>query len=206
MNEQLNTAPAGDSSPASPSYKELRVIDVNKYVEKRGKFSYLTWSWAVDTLLLADPKAQWEYTWIENKPFVKIGSTAMVFCTVTALGVSRTAQLPVMDHMNRAIEMPDAFQVNTAMQRCLAKAIALHGIGLYIYAGEDLPPVEAVKVLAMGAAEIDTIVKLCSMVGVLPLVIAESYGYSGLEQVPMSYFAEIVDRLQKRALAQTEEK
>ena len=63
----------------------------------------------------------------------------MVFCEVNAFGVSRTAQLPVMDHRNKAISEPDAFQVNTAMQRCLAKAISLHGIGLYIYAGEDLP-------------------------------------------------------------------
>jgi hypothetical protein len=47
--------------------------------------------------------------------------------------------MPVMDYKNRAIVQPDAFQVNTAMQRCLVKAIALHGIGLYIYAGEDLP-------------------------------------------------------------------
>jgi len=62
-----------------------------------------------------------------------------VFCTVHAFGVSRTAQLPVMDHRNKPIPNPDAFQVNTAMQRCLAKAIALHGLGLYIYAGEDLP-------------------------------------------------------------------
>jgi hypothetical protein len=201
VNEQVKTVPAGVSAPASPSYKELRAIDVAKYIEKRGKFSYLSWSWAVDTLLLHDQMAQWEYTWIENKPFVKIGNTAMVFCTVTAFGVSRTAQLPVMDHMNRAIEQPDAFQLNTAMQRCLAKAIALHGIGLYIYAGEDLPPVEAVKVLALGAAEVDTIVKLAAKAGVEPMVIAESYGVSGLEQVPMSQFAEIVDRLQKRALA-----
>src|SRR6185437_1946882 len=56
-----------------------------------------------------------------------------------AFGKSMTAQLPVMDHRNKAIANPDAFAVNTAMQRCLAKAIALHGLGLYIYAGEDLP-------------------------------------------------------------------
>jgi hypothetical protein len=51
-------------------------------------------------------------------------------------------QLPVMDHRNRPIVEPDAFQLNTAMQRALVKAIALHGLGLYIYAGEDLPPGE----------------------------------------------------------------
>ncbi len=63
----------------------------------------------------------------------------MVFCSVEAFGKVMTAQLPVMDHRNKAISNPDAFQVNVAMQRCLAKAIALHGIGLYIYNGEDLP-------------------------------------------------------------------
>ena len=63
----------------------------------------------------------------------------MVFCKVTAFGKSRTAQLPVMNFRNQAIQNPNAYQVNTAMQRCLAKAISLHGIGLYIYAGEDLP-------------------------------------------------------------------
>ena len=63
----------------------------------------------------------------------------MVFCTLTAFGKAMTPQLPVMDHRNKAIANPDAFAVNTAMQRCLAKAIALHGLGLYIYAGEDLP-------------------------------------------------------------------
>ena len=66
----------------------------------------------------------------------------MVFCKVTAFGKSRAAQLPVMDFRNRAILNPNAYEVNTAMQRCLAKAISLHGLGMYIYAGEDLPMVE----------------------------------------------------------------
>lgn len=121
-------------------YAELRKLDVSKYVEKKNNLSYLSWAWAVDQLMLADPTATWEYRWHDNVPFVRIGETAMVFCTVTAFGVSRTAQLPVMDHRNKAIANPDAFAVNTAMQRCLAKAVALHGIGLYIYNGEDLPP------------------------------------------------------------------
>lgn len=121
-------------------YAELRKLDVSKYVEKKNGLSYMSWAWAVDQLMLADPTATWEYRWHDNVPFVRIGETAMVFCTVTAFGVARTAQLPVMDHRNKAIANPDAFAVNTAMQRCLAKAVALHGIGLYIYNGEDLPP------------------------------------------------------------------
>ena len=128
-------------------FSELRKIDVSGIVEKKMGLSYLSWAWAVDTLLLNDPAATWEY-----KEPVRWNDTVMVFCTVKAFGVERTAQLPVMDHRNKAVPNPDAFQVNTAMQRCLAKAIALHGIGLYIYAGEDVPkdtesanPLDAIK-------------------------------------------------------------
>lgn len=116
------------------NYAEIRKINVNDHIEKKNGLSYLSWAWAVDQLLMLDPTATWEYN--EPKQF---GDTVMVFCTVTAFGKSMTAQLPVMDYRNKAIPNPDAFAVNTAMQRCLAKAIALHGLGLYIYAGEDLP-------------------------------------------------------------------
>ena len=115
-------------------YLELRKIDVSEHIEKKNNLSYLSWAWAVDTLLQQDPSATWEY-----KEPAKFGETLMVFCSVTAFGKTMTAQLPVMDYRNKAIVNPDAFSVNTAMQRCLAKAIALHGIGLYIYSGEDLP-------------------------------------------------------------------
>lgn len=115
-------------------YAEIRKINVNQYIEQKNGLAYLSWSWAVDQLLQLDESASWEYA--EPKYF---GETMMVFCTVHAFGKSRTAQLPVMDFKNRAIANPDAFSVNTAMQRCLAKAISLHGLGMYIYAGEDLP-------------------------------------------------------------------
>lgn len=116
------------------SYLRFASINVNSHTEKKNGLTYLSWAWAVDQLLRVDPNAFWTYD--DHKMF---GETMMVFCTVHALGKSMTAQLPVMDHRNRPITNPDAFQVNTAMQRCLAKAIALHGLGLYIYAGEDLP-------------------------------------------------------------------
>jgi hypothetical protein len=63
----------------------------------------------------------------------------MVFVTATMFGKPMTCQLPVMDYRNKAIPNPDAFQVNTAIMRCMTKALSLHGLGLYIYAGEDLP-------------------------------------------------------------------
>ena len=119
------------------NYTDIRSINVNRHIEKKNGLSYLSWAWAVDQLLLLDSEASWEYG--EPKWF---GESLMVFCTVTAFGKRRTAQLPVMDFYNRPISLPDAYEVNTAMQRCLAKAISLHGIGLYLYAGEDLPEVE----------------------------------------------------------------
>lgn len=114
-------------------YLELRKIDVSDKIEKKNNLSYLSWAWAVDTLLIHDQSATWTY----GQP-VMFGETMMVFCTVTAFGKSMTAQLPVMDYRNKAVPNPDAFAVNTAMQRCLAKAIALHGLGLSLYVGEDL--------------------------------------------------------------------
>lgn len=115
-------------------FTKLAAIDVSAKIEKKQNLSYLSWAWAVDQLLRNDSNATWSY----GDP-VRWGDTVMVFCTVTAFGKQMTSQLPVMDHRNKAIPNPDAFQVNTAMQRCLVKAIALHGLGLYIYAGEDLP-------------------------------------------------------------------
>jgi len=138
------------------SYLELRKINVNEHTEKKGKFTYLSWAWAVDQLLQADQMATWEY----QSP-MQFGDTLMVFCSVTAFGKTMTAQLPVLNAQNKAIANPDAFAVNTAMQRCLAKAIALHGIGLYIYNGEDLPPSDPQAVSnpldALPAAPVETV-------------------------------------------------
>jgi len=122
------------------NYSELRKVNVNEHIEKKNGLSYLSWAWAVDQLLQLDNAATWSY----GEP-TKFGESLMVFCTVEAFGKKMTAQLPVMDYRNKAIPNPDAMSVNTAMQRCLAKAIALHGIGLYIYSGEDVPEEDVVK-------------------------------------------------------------
>jgi hypothetical protein len=142
------------------NYLELRKINVNENTEKKGKFTYLSWAWAVDQLLQLDPSATWRY----DQPMA-FGDTLMVFCTVTAFGKDMTAQLPVMNNQNKAMPNPDAFAVNTAMQRCLAKAIALHGLGLYIYAGEDLPEVEEEKPVAITPQQISSINALIEQTG-----------------------------------------
>ena len=116
-------------------FERLASIDVSKHVEKKANLSYLSWAWAVDQLLRQDPAANWAYP----EPRTLPDGTQMVICDVTAFGKTMRSYLPVMDYKNKPIPNPDAFATNTAMQRCLVKAIALHGLGLYIYAGEDLP-------------------------------------------------------------------
>lgn len=147
-------------------YAELRKIDVSSKIEKKNGLSYLSWAWAVDTLLQHDPQA----TWVYNQP-VAFGETLMVFCTVTAFGKSMTAQLPVMDYRNKAIPNPDAFAVNTAMQRCLAKAIALHGLGLSLYAGEDLWQDE----ISIDPTDFISAIQATSSLDELKTVFAEAY-------------------------------
>lgn len=116
-------------------FSEVAAIDVRDKTRVKGNLTYLSWAHAVDQLLRLDPAATWEHL-----PPTSMGDqTVMVWCNVKAFGKSMTAHLPVMDHRNKAIPNPNAFDVNKAMQRCLTKAIALHGLGLYIYAGEDLP-------------------------------------------------------------------
>ena len=132
------------------SYNELRKINVNEHTEKKGQLTYLSWAWAVDTLLQHDPSAVWEFP--EPKYF---GETVMVFCNVTAFGKTMKMQLPVMDNRNQAISNPDARKISDATMRCLAKCIACFGIGLYIYAGEDLPTGEMDGQVADWLAAID---------------------------------------------------
>ena len=116
------------------NFVKMAAINVNEHVEKKNGMSYLSWPFAVDALMRLDPLASWVF----HAP-VNFGETVMVSCTVTAFGKPMSMHLPVMDHRNAAIKNPDAFAVNKAMMRCLVKAIAVHGLGLYIYAGEDLP-------------------------------------------------------------------
>jgi hypothetical protein len=156
------------------TFADLRTINVNEKIERKGKFSYLSWAWAVDQLLQLDPQATWEY-----KDPVYFAETLMVFCSVTAFGKTMTAQLPVMNNQNKAISNPDAFAVNTAMQRCLAKAIALHGLGLYIYAGEDIPDEEPVDLSAECNLWIDSINNSSDKDS---LIVAYKNAYNALEK------------------------
>ena len=122
---------------------ELLKINVNDHLEKKGNLSYLSWAWAWAEVLKIDPAASWvAHEWADRPAMFLPDGSAMVKVSVTVKGDTKLCVLPIMDNRNRAIQNPDAFAVNTAIMRCLAKAIAMHGLGLYIYAGEDLPEAE----------------------------------------------------------------
>lgn len=136
------------------SYKEiwqkLSKIDCTAHVEKKNGLSYLSWAWAWGVLMEHYPEASYTF----DPPQVFPNGTQMVFCTVQIGECSRKMWLPVMDHRNKAIVDPDSFAVNTAMMRCLVKCLALYGLGHYIYAGEDLPSVEAPLISDQQASEL----------------------------------------------------
>ena len=122
---------------------ELLKINVNDHLEKKGNLSYLSWAWAWAEVLKIDPAASWvAHEWADRPAMFLPDGSAMVKVSVTVKNDTKLCVLPIMDNRNRAIQNPDAFAVNTAIMRCLAKAIAMHGLGLYIYAGEDLPEAE----------------------------------------------------------------
>ena len=127
MTEQTNT------------FRSLFQIDVAKYVEMKGQFSYLSWPFAVAQLRLADPAAYWEVRRFDGLPYLSTELGFFVEVAVTVQGVTLSQIHPVLDHKNRPLLAPTPFDINTSIQRALVKAIALHGLGLNIYAGEDLP-------------------------------------------------------------------
>jgi Protein of unknown function (DUF1071) len=124
---------------ATNYFAHLNSINVNEHVETKGGFTYLSWPYAVTQLRMADPTATWEVRRFDGRPYLLCEAGVFVEVAVTVQGVTLSQLHPVLDARNRPIPEPDAFQVNTSIQRALVKAIALHGLGLYIYAGEDLP-------------------------------------------------------------------
>ena len=128
------------SKTPQSTFMKLYKTDVSKYIEKKGQFNYLSWANAVAELKKACPTARWGVTKAEDgSPFFVTQCGYFVDVWVEVDGISLSQIHPVLDNRNQSIEQPNAFQINTSLQRALAKCIALHGLGLYIFAGEDLP-------------------------------------------------------------------
>lgn len=126
-------------------FATLNAVNVNEHVEKKNGLSYLSWAWAWAEVKKAYPTAT--YAIYENANGLNYhtdGRTAWVKTGVTIEGIEHIEYLPVMDNRNQSIPLDKitSFDVNKAIQRSLTKACARHGLGLYVYAGEDLPEAE----------------------------------------------------------------
>lgn len=124
------------------SFNVLNAIDCNEHTEKKGNLTYLSWAWAWQIVKKNFPDAF--YTIYEDKdgiPYFTDGKTCWVKTGVTILGLEHIEYLPIMDFKNRSLPLDQvtSMDMNKTIQRSLTKACARHGLGLYIYAGEDLP-------------------------------------------------------------------
>lgn len=123
-------------------FSTLNAVNCNEHTEKKNGLTYLSWAWAWAEVKKLFPDAS--YTIYENAEqwcYFSDGKTCWVKTGVTINGLEHIEYLPVMDFRNNSIpaEKVTSFDVNKAIQRSLTKACARHGLGLYIYAGEDLP-------------------------------------------------------------------
>lgn len=174
---------------------ELNSIDVSDYVETKGgavKLNYLSWAYAWGEIKKRYPLAN--YTVYENKDgwnYFTDGRTAWVKTGVTINGLEHIEYLPVMNNSNKSIPLKDitSFDVNKAIQRSITKAIARHGLGLYIYAGEDLPiDTEKEEPLPVTAEQLNRFEEL----GVKLDGVLKKYGIKQITQLTMDEANEII--------------
>lgn len=171
-------------------FETLNAVNVNEHVEKKNGLTYLSWAWAWGEVKKRFPGAT--YTIYENGNgwlYHTDGKTCWVKTGVTIEGQELIEYLPVMDFKNRSIpaDAVTSFDVNKAIQRSLTKAIARHGLGLYIYAGEDLPESETPSQTPAGARISDE-----SAEAVRNLIKKGVITYEGLEK---RYGVYMVERL-----------
>ena len=123
-------------------FATLNAVNVNGHTEQKNGLTYLSWAWAWSEVKKAYPTAFYTiYENVEGRNYHHDGRTAWVKTGVTIEGLEHIEYLPVMDYRNQSIPLDKvtSMDVNKAIQRSLTKACARHGLGLYIYAGEDLP-------------------------------------------------------------------
>ena len=158
-------------------FKVLSEKNVNEYTEQRDGLTYLTWSKAWAEVMKAYPDATYVIEKFENNlPYVYDENTGyMVFTKVTIGGITHEMWLPVMDGKNKAmlnqpykyttkygektVEKATMFDINKTIMRCLVKNLAMFGLGLYIYSGEDLPDVEPEKISKEQAMSLEKVIE-----------------------------------------------
>ena len=191
------------------TFAELNAVNVSDKTEKKNDLTYLSWAWAWQELKKRYPDAT--STVYENKDgwiYHTDGRTAWVKCGVTVNGLEQIEILPVMNYSNKSIPVKDltSVDVNKSIQRCITKAIARHGLGLYIYAGEDLPENEQQEQAAQPPQKIipGQVAMLSAVYGDRLPHLLETRGLASLSDMSYTDAAILCDTLEKRAKAKAE--
>lgn len=191
-------------------FEDVYSINVNDKTERKGNLTYLSWAWAWAEFKKCYPDAAYEI-WRDERglPYVHDPDTGfMVFTTVTAGGVTHEMWLPVMDARNKAMLECTMFDVNKTIMRCLTKNLAMFGLGLYIYAGEDLPenteptssPEQRTKNAepTLSPEQRAKILHELNRTGIGKNPVARNYGVLAFEDIPASKFEEIMASLKEK--------
>ncbi len=182
-------------------FSTLNSINVNDKTEKKNGLTYLSWAWAWGEVKKIYPDAS--YTIYENTlpngyvvNYFTDGNTSYVKTGVTIKGLEHIEELPVMDYRNKSIllENMTSFDVNKTIQRSLTKALARHGLGLYIYAGEDLPE-ENLEDKKISKIQVDSLYELIKNRNIEKdevLATLKDKGYDKLADIKMTDYMGIV--------------
>lgn len=200
-------------------YEELRAVNVNEHTEKKNNLTYLSWAWAWDEVMRRYPGAEYEIKEFDGKPYLHDKTLGYLVMTSMKIdGITRTMWLPVMDGANKAmkdepyfyqvkeyvnkqwtgkyvdktVEPASMFDINTAIMRCLVKNIAMFGLGLYIYSGEDLPPEQPKK---LTKAQVSTLESCIPKHGQTIENVCNSFRVNSLSDLTVDQFIWLMDRM-----------
>ena len=180
-------------------FEKLFQINVNEHVEKKNGLSYLSWPYAWAEVKKLYPTANYKVYEAENGCiYFSDGRTGWVKTGVTIEGLEHIEYLPIMDYRNKSIPVENitSFDVNKTIQRSLTKALARHGLGLYLYAGEDLPEVEVEKISIRDAQVVKTIVDSFENADKLYGSLLEKYNIKNFKELTVKQYVEIVKGLE----------
>ena len=162
-------------------FTKLNDINVSDKTEKKNGLTYLSWAWAWGEIKKQHPDANYKvYEREDGRFYWDDGRTCWVKTGVTVNGIEHIEYLPIMDTRNKSIplESVTSFEVNKSIQRSLTKACARHGLGLYVYAGEDLPEAEKEAIQTPSEAQLKRLLELGGSIQ-----IAATYFKKSIEEV-----------------------
>ena len=179
-------------------FATLFEINVNERVEKKNGLSYLSWTYAWAEVKKLYPSANYKvYETESGCIYFTDGKTCWVKTGVTIDDLEHIEYLPVMDYKNRSILLENitSFDVNKSIQRSLTKALARHGLGLYIYAGEDLPEIETERITPKDAVILKNMVNKMDSEGAIYSMILKRYEVKNFKDLTLKQYQDILSGL-----------